>query len=93
MVMALMILAGIPVNIKKCQFLVATLYLLGYVLCSNYYQLGGKAIKKLFGSTLPKSRKELQGLLGRLNFASLFIPQYRKKVAPLLQLLSKKSNG
>lgn len=35
--MALMILAGIPVNIKKCQFLVHTLYFLGYILCSNYF--------------------------------------------------------
>jgi hypothetical protein len=59
MAMALMILAGIPVNIKKCQFLVAKLVILGYILCAGQMQLGDKAVKKLFGSQLPRTRKEL----------------------------------
>lgn len=57
--MTLMILAGIPVNIKKCQFLVAKLSILGYILCQDCIQLGDKAVKKLFGSKLPRTRKEL----------------------------------
>jgi hypothetical protein len=42
--------------------------------------LGNKAMMKFLGSEIPTTLKELQGLMGRLNFASTFIPDYRRKV-------------
>jgi hypothetical protein len=66
---------------------------LGYVLSDGQYQLGKKAINKLFGVDLPDTRVKLQSLLGKLNFASTFIPQFKQKVAPIVQLLGKHSDG
>lgn len=31
--------------------------------------------------------------MGKLNFASMFIPEYKKRISPLLELLGKKSDG
>ena len=36
---------------------------------------------------------QLQGLLGSLNFCSNFIPDYRRKIKPLLKLLHKDNDG
>ena len=67
--------------------------MLGMVLWDSNIVLGEKAMKKFFNTSLPKNLRELQGLLGKLNFASTFVPNYRKIVAPLLKLLSKRSDG
>lgn len=42
---------------------------------------------------LPTSIREVKGLLGKLNFASLFVPNYTKIVAPIVRLLSRASDG
>ena len=60
---------GFPLNAWKLQLLVRTLNVLGVLLAGSRYQLGSKALKKLFGSSLPKCAKYLMALLGRLNFA------------------------
>jgi hypothetical protein len=67
--------------------------MLGMILWNDKFTLGPKAMAKFFGAELPTSLRELQGLMGRLNFASTFIPDYRRKVQILLNLLSKKSDG
>ena len=41
--------AGFPLNAGKLQLLVTTLPVLGYVLQDDKYQLGVKAMQKLFG--------------------------------------------
>lgn len=81
--------AGLPVNIGKCEFLVPRLKMLGVFLWNDHYSLGNKSIQRLYGSILPSSLKELQGLLGKLNYASQFIPDYKRLVKPLIKLLSK----
>ncbi|MEM7236635.1 MAG: hypothetical protein AAF501_02245, partial [Pseudomonadota bacterium] len=61
--------AGFPINIAKCQFLVARVVILGLYLAGDRLQLGPKAFRKLFAAELPRSVRWLQGLLGKLNFA------------------------
>ena len=85
--------AGFPLNAWKLQLLVATLAVLGYVLQDSKYQLGAKALRKMFGATLPTTYRELQALMGRLNFCRDFIPDYRRKVRPILSLLGKKGGN
>ena len=64
-----LVCSGFPLNTWKLQLLVRTLNVLGVLLAGSRYQLGSKALKKLFGSSLPKCAKDLMALLGRLNFA------------------------
>ena len=51
------------------------------------YHIGSKALKLLLGTQLPRTIKEFQGVLGKFNFCSTFIPDYQRKVRPLLSLL------
>ena len=78
---------GFPLNAWKLQLLVRTLNVLGVLMAGSKYQIGNKAMKKLFGSSLPRNAKELMALMGRLNFAGQFIPDYKRRVRPLLQLM------
>ena len=84
---------GLPINIWKCQFLRTMLSLLGVVLSGERFQLGKKSIAKLFATEIPCNLMQLQSLLGELNFASTFVADYKRKVAPLISLLSSKSGG
>ena len=69
------------------------LSLLGVVLSGERFQLGKKSLAKLFATEIPCNLVQLQSLLGKLNFASTFVADYKRKVAPLINLLSSKSGG
>ncbi len=42
----------------------------------------------MLGVQLPRTLKELQAVMGKLNFAAKFCPQYNKLSRPLKQLMS-----
>ena len=65
-----MLRMGFPINAWKQQFLKRYINYLGMLLCNSQFQLGNKALGKLFGTALPRSCKELMAQLGRLNFAA-----------------------
>ena len=81
---------GFMINLAKSHFLQKRFNILGFSFRSSEYQLGTKAIAKLFKSSIPHTLQQLQGLLGRLNFASKFIPKYKSLVKPIERLLSAK---
>ena len=74
---------GFMINLTKSSFLVTEATLLGFDVREGGYQLGEKALKRLFGSKIPTNLKELQGLLGRLNFVSRLIPQFKRCIKPI----------
>ena len=55
--------------------------------------MGYKALSKLLNVSLPRNVKELQSVMGKLNFASQFIPDYKRVVKPLKALMSQTSDG
>ena len=59
---------GFPLNAWKLQLLVHTLNILGMLMAVSRYQIGNKAMKKLFGSNLPCNAKDFMALMGLLNF-------------------------
>ncbi|MCG8389253.1 MAG: hypothetical protein MJA30_27110 [Cytophagales bacterium] len=71
----------------KLQLLVRTLNVLGNMMASSWYHIGGKALGKLFGGNLLRNMKELMTLLGHLNFMGQFIPNYKRRVWLLQQLM------
>ena len=50
---------GLPLNTDKLMLLMRTVTILGFLLRQGILQLGHKAIHKLFGSTLPRSLKDV----------------------------------
>jgi RNase H-like domain found in reverse transcriptase len=79
-------------NLGKCTLLATDVVVLGYALCRGSYRLGDKALKKLLSSQIPTTLKELQAVMGKLNYCSRFCPRYNATVAPLRQLLSKQGS-
>ena len=84
---------GFMTNLTKSSFLVTEATLLGFDVREGGYQLGEKALKHLFGSKIHTNLKELQGLLGRLNFLSGLVPQFKRCIKPIKQLLRITSNA
>lgn len=84
---------GYMLNLNKCVFLAKSADLLGLHVWNGRYQLGEKALAKLFLSHIPTDLKGLQGLLGRCNFASRLIPGYKKIVRPIQALLKKSQDA
>ncbi len=58
-VMHLLAEAGFKINLKKCQFLIPRVVVLGYVLHDHGYQLAAKTLKNWVGQRLPTTLKEL----------------------------------
>ena len=55
--------------------------------------MGPKTFKGWLAVEIPKTLLEVQRLLGRLNFASPFIPKYKTLVKPIENLLGKKKEA
>ena len=86
-------LAGFPISITKCKFLEVQIDYLGMVLTDGKYGLGPKSLRNMLIGKLLTSIREVKGLLGRLNYASLFVPNYSKIVQPIVRLLGAKGDG
>ena len=70
--------------------MVRQLSFLGVVLTDSTYVIGRKALAKLLDCKPPKTIKQLQALAGKLNFAGKFIPDYKRRVKPIIDLLGSK---
>ena len=53
---------GFPISVAKLKLLMRTVNVLGFLLHQYLLQLGHKALRKLFGSELPRTRKDFQAL-------------------------------
>ena len=86
---------GLPLSAAKCHFVGEEQAILGVEILgpTREFRIGNKALKLLLGCTLPRSHRELQALLGKFNFCSQFLPDYRRRAKPLLALLSSRSDG
>ena len=70
--------------------MVRQLNLLGVVPTDSTYVISRKALAKLLDCKSPKTIKQLQALAGKLNFAGKFIPDYKWRVKPIIDLLGSK---
>jgi len=74
-------------KIEKCQFFPSKIEYLGFLIKEGaYIPLN---LNKLSGISCPKTLKELQKVLGLLNWFSDFIPKYADIIKPLSDNLSK----
>lgn len=85
--------AGFMLNLRKCAFLQPRVTMVGMEICAGSYRLAQKSLKRWVGATLPRSLVDLQTVLGRLLWASPFVPNYKELVKPMEALLSPKSGG
>ncbi|KAI5151321.1 hypothetical protein ENBRE01_2056 [Enteropsectra breve] len=80
---------GLRLNYKKCCFGSEKISFLGIDVQDGKMMIGNIAKEKSMALVVPKTIKELRGLLGFVVFFKKFIPSYLTIVAPLLKCLKK----
>jgi hypothetical protein len=78
---------GLKMNPNKCAFVVSAEELLGFLLHEGGIEVGTKSMKAIDEVVPPTNLKELQSLLGKINFVRRFISNLSQKVLPFSTLL------
>jgi hypothetical protein len=78
---------GLKMNPNKCAFGVSAREFLGFLLHEGGIEVGTKSMKAIDEVVPPTNLKELQSLLGKINFVRRFISNLSQKVLPFSPLL------
>jgi hypothetical protein len=74
-------------NLNKCAFGVSAGEFLGFLVHEGGIEVGKKSMKVIDEVVPPTNLKELQSLLGKINFVRRFISNLSQKVLPFSPLL------
>jgi hypothetical protein len=83
----------LKLNSTKCIFWVKSRKLLGFVVSNRGIEVDLNKVKAIQKMLAPKTKKELRGFLGRLDYMASFIPQLTTTYKPILRLLRKNNPG
>ena len=85
--------AGFMIYLAKCEFLRARISMLGVEVCGGKCRLGKKSLGRWAGMKPPRTLHDLQQILGRMLWASPFVPGFKRMVAPLEKLLGERGSA
>ena len=80
---------GISVNPKKSQFALEEGKLLGHVVSATGVQIDPESVKAIQTLTLPRSKKDIQSFLGKINFVRRFILSFAELIKHITSMLKK----
>jgi hypothetical protein len=83
---------GLKMNPNKCSFGVSVGEFLGFLVHEWGIEVGKKSMKAIDEVVPPTNLKELQSLLGKINFVRRFISNLSQKVLPFFPLLKLKKD-
>jgi hypothetical protein len=83
---------GLKINPNKCAFGVSAEEFLGFLVHEGGIEVGKKSMKAIDEVVPPTNLKELQSLLGKINFVRRFISNLSQKVLPFSPLLKLKKD-
>jgi hypothetical protein len=81
----------LKLNPIKCSFGVKSGKLLGFVVSSQGIEIDLDKIKAIQNMSAPKTKREVRGFLGRLNYITQFISQMIATCEPIFRLFPKKN--
>lgn len=79
---------NVKLKLDKCEFAKTEVKYLGYLVSGTEIKPIPSKVDKIRDIRPPTNKKELQSLLGKLNFYSRFIKNYSKHLEPIRSLLS-----
>jgi ribonuclease HI len=82
---------GLKMNPNKCAFGVSAGEFLGFLVHEGGIEVGKKSMKAIDEVVPPTNLKELQSLLGKINFVRRFISNLSQKVLPFYPMLRVKN--
>lgn len=80
---------NVKLKLDKCVFAQKEVKYLGYLVSGAEIKPIPSKVDKIRGIRPPQNKRDLQSLLGKLNFYSRFIKNYSKLLEPIRSLLSK----
>ena len=69
--------AGFMINGTKCHLLTDKLEVVGHEVADGRYRPREKKLLALFTQAIPTTHKEVQALVGRLNYYKRFVANYQ----------------
>ena len=82
---------GISVNPKKSQFSLEEGKLLGHIVSATSVQIDPERVRAIQTLSVLRSKKDIQFLLGKINFVRRFIPNFAELVKHITSMLKKGS--
>ena len=82
---------GISVNSKKSQFDLKEGKILGHIVSIVGVKISPERVKAIHALSVPRSKKDIQSFLGKINFVRMFIPNFAKLVTHITSMLKKGS--
>jgi hypothetical protein len=79
------------VNPNKCVFGVSASQFLGFLIHERGIEVGQKSISAIDNIKAPSNKKELQSLIGKINFIRRFISNLLERIQPFTPLLKLKA--
>jgi hypothetical protein len=83
---------GLRMNLKKCAFDVSAGQFLGFLVHERGIEIGLKSQEAVRTMVLPTTKRELQQLIGKINFVRMFISNLSGRIEPFIELLKIKAN-
>jgi hypothetical protein len=83
---------GLRMNPKKCAFGVLAGQFLGFLVHEQGIEIGLKSQEAVKTMVPPTTKKELQQLIGKINFVRRFISNLSGRIEPFMELVKIKAN-
>jgi ribonuclease HI len=83
---------GLRINPKKCAFGVSVAQFLGFLVHERGIEIGLKSQEAVRTMVPPTTKKELQQLIGKINFVRRFISNLSGRIEPFMELVKIKTN-
>jgi hypothetical protein len=83
---------GLRMNMKKCAFGVSAGQFLGFLVHERRIEIGLKSQEAVKTMVPPTIKRELQQLIGKINFVRRFISNLSRRIEPFMELVKIKAN-
>ena len=80
---------GLSLNQKKSHFVVQEGKLLGHLVSADGIRIDPKRVKAILKISLPRSKKDVQYFIGKINFLRWFIPNFAETIKQITTMLWK----
>ena len=84
---------GLRMNPKKCAFGVSAGQFLGFLVHEQGFEIGLKSQEAVRTMRPPTTKKELEKLIGKINFVRRFISNLSGRIEPFMGLVKVKSDA
>jgi hypothetical protein len=82
---------GISLNPKKSHFAMLEGKLLGHIISKDCIKIDPSRVESIQNIDFPRSKKEVQSFLGKVNFLRRFIPNFAEIVKVVTNMLKKEN--